>query len=181
MGHFVSDAGGVFYHTTNPPTQPKNQQQSGGSPPSGAASHQPTPRVRAAVSVGTSVTRDLGCVLQTPVVVSTRVSGLHCTFAVQRFLGPQGLPLAELPRPGASIVGSWAGALYTILRRTLSTCQVAPKSSNCGFLCRRVWRRARLGGTRWTATLLPTSRCGARACSSRLVGRKISSRHTPDS
>ena len=125
-------------------------------------------------------TNTLGCVLQTPVVVSTRVSGLHCTFAVQRFPGPQGLALAELPRPGAPIVGSWAGALYTILRRTFSTCQVAP-SPNCGFLCRRVWRRGRLGGTRWTATLLATSRYSARACLSRLVGRKISSRHRPDS
>ena len=49
--------------------------------------HHSTPRVRAAPSVGTSATRNLGRVLQTPAVGGTRGSGLHCTPAVQSPLG----------------------------------------------------------------------------------------------
>ena len=52
-------------------------QEGGGCPASAAVPHHPTPRVWAAASVGTSATRNLGCVLS---ILAGRARGaLECT------------------------------------------------------------------------------------------------------
>ena len=71
---------------------------------------QPLTSPRARHSVGWNLGNEGYRACPTDLVVrSTQISGLHCTFAVQKFLWPQVLAPAEPRRPGAPIVGSLAG------------------------------------------------------------------------